>query len=312
MSYEMFSCPKKKDRAKARPQNPLTIISVTETNIFEECACITVSHERSLYVTKDFIVTHNTSAMLQTAYNNAFVARKRVVIFSLEMTKDELLEKLYCFHVGIDSDTWVKMSSQTKLREIQIFTAYIISNRIELIIDDECTNILTIANRAKALSSEKHVDLFCIDYIQLIDCSLVNRNKSDEIEMIMNVMKKQVASKLKSIVIALSQMGKKIEQENYRLPILADLLNGGAIEATSTSVYFLHAVSTAVRHYFDEDGHIPNNGETLFIAQKARYGKKGILKTWFAGGMNKFVTTHEEFIKTQEEVREKCQHFLKN
>lgn len=253
-----------------------------------------------------------TSAMLQSAYGNAFVERKRVCIFSLEMTEFELLEKLYCRHYGIDSSTWLKMPPDKKLKEIRAFKAFQIANKIDLIIDTECENINAIVNRATVINSQKKIDLICIDYIQLVDSGLINRTTAEEIEHIMKTIKKKLAMKLKTVVIALSQMNKKLEQEGYRMPILADLLNGGAIEAASTSVYFLHSVSPMVRKYFDDEGQLENKGETLFVAQKARFGQKGILKLWFAGGVNIFVKDFDEYERIKSEVAQKCQHYLTN
>lgn len=293
------------------PKN-IRIVKVEKTDIFEECACIAVSHERSLYVAGDYIMTHNTSIALQSLHFNAFTQKKRVAIFSLEMSAYEVLEKMYCYHNLIDSQTYIKMKPEKKLKEIQKFEAYLVANEIEFIIDDECKTLSAILNRTKVLNAQKKLDLVCIDYIQLIEASLSNRNKADEIELIMNSIKNDIAMKYKCVVITLSQMSKALEKEGYRFPILADLLNGGAIEAASTSVYFLHSVPTNIRRFFDDEGCMQNNGEHLFVAHKVRYGQKGILKMWFAGGANKFVKDYSERENILAEVEKRCQAFMKN
>ncbi len=252
------------------------------------------------------------SIALQILHYNSFNKKKRVAIFSLEMSGYELLEKMYCFHHLIDSQTYIKMKPEKKLKEIQKFEAYLVANEIEFIIDDECKTLSSILNRVKVLNAQKKVDLVCIDYIQLIEASLSNRNKADEIELIMNSIKNDIAMKYKCVVITLSQMSKALEKEGYRFPILADLLNGGAIESASTSVYFIHSVPTNIRRFFDDEGTMQNNGEHLFVAHKVRYGQKGILKMWFAGGANKFVRDFSEREKILSEVEKRCQDFMKN
>ena len=144
------------------PRNIL-IANIEETGIFEECACISVSHERNLYVAGDYIMTHNTSIAIQILHHNSFLKKKRIAIFSLEMSGYELLEKMYCFHHLIDSQTYIKMKPEKKLKEIQKFEAYLVANEIEFIIDDECKTLSSILNRVKVLNAQKKVDLVCID-----------------------------------------------------------------------------------------------------------------------------------------------------
>ncbi len=251
-----------------------------------------------------------TSMVIQTAYHNAFIKKKRVLLFSLEMQEFEILEKFYCRHTGINSDTWLKMNLKVKLKEMQKFKAYIVAQGIDLIIDDQCTNLDSMISRINALMSQKHIELVCIDYIQLISAENSRKSRNEEIETIMNTLKNKTATEHKTVVILLSQLSKSLEKEGSRLPVLADLLASGAIEATSTSVYFLHRVDEIARAYFDDQGTVKNNGETMVLIKKARYGKTGEVLTWFIGGVNIFVKTKQEHDEVIKRMNLKCQQML--
>lgn len=237
-----------------------------------------------------------TSLMIQAAYHNAFIEKKRVVIFSLEMTNIELLEKIYCRHANIDSEIWLKMDKKVKLKEMQVFKSFIIANHIDLIVDEQCHELESIVNRAAALNAQKPIDLICIDYAQLI-----TGGKSEDLRVVlvraMKTIKNHVAKKLNTVVMLLSQIGKDVEKQNNRIPVLADLMESSAIEQVAASAFFLHSVSPNLRSTFDDEGHIPNNGETLIVINKSRFGRVGILPMWFAGGVNLFVEKLQELIQ---------------
>ena len=113
----------------------------------------------------------------------------------------------------------------------------------------------------------------------------------------MNTIKNHVAKKLNTVVMLLSQIGKDVEKQNNRIPVLADLMESSAIEQVAASAFFLHSVSPNLRSTFDDEGHIPNNGETLIVINKSRFGRVGILPMWFAGGVNLFVEKLQELIQ---------------
>ena len=251
-----------------------------------------------------------TSLMIQAAYYNAFIKKKRVVIFSLEMSKEELLEKLYCRHIGINSKAWLKIAPMVRIKELQIFEAYVVAQGIDLLIDEKAFSIDEIVLRTSALTKQKHVDLVCIDYVQLIQTSNNKRSKHGELLEIMNTIKVDIAKKQETAVIALSQVSKSLEKEGYRMPSLADLRESGSIEDTGSSVYFLHQVDPSIRLYFDERGEIKNDGQTLVSIQKARFGEKGIIQVWFVGGVNMFVKTKQERDMVIQQMNLKCQQIL--
>ena len=251
-----------------------------------------------------------TSLMIQAAYYNAFIKKKRVVIFSLEMSEDELLEKIYCRHIGINSETWLRIKPMVRIKEMQIFKAYIVAQGIDLLIDEKAFSIDEIVLRTSVLTKQKHIDLVCVDYVQLVQTSNNKRSKHGELLEIMNTLKVNIAKKQETAIILLSQISKSLEKEGHRIPTLADLRESGSIEDTGTSVYFLHQVDPSIRLYFDERGEIKNDGQTLVVIQKARFGEKGIVQVWFAGGVNIFVKTKQERDEIVEKMNTKCRQLL--
>lgn len=235
----------------------------------------------------DFIVIAARPSMGKTAFclniaEHAGVTKKKpVAVFSLEMSKEQLLQRLICSYSGIDSQKlrtgkglsssdWDKISfSIGKLSEAPIF------------IDD--TPVVTVMDvRAKARrmkSKEKGLSLIIVDYLQLMKGN--SDNRVQELSEISRGLK-TLARELEVPVIGLSQLSRGVESRNNKRPMLSDLRESGAIEQDADLVLFLY------RHEYYEPDDIDNKGICEVIIAKQRNGPTGTVKLAFHAATTRF------------------------
>lgn len=195
-----------------------------------------------LFLLNDGTVTHNTSFMLSLA-RNASLENNKIGIFSLEMSSDQLVERLLSAESDInnrklklgrlDDQEWQNLKDHaSKLAKANI------------IIDDCCSlNILQLQNKARQMKLEMDVNLFIIDYLQLmsgISDGNKTRNREQEISSISRGLK-AIAKELNTPFIALSQLSRAVESRGGpKKPQLSDLRESGSLEQDSDLVLFLY------------------------------------------------------------------------
>jgi replicative DNA helicase len=223
-----------------------------------------------------------TALALNLVMEAAIKQKKSVGIFSLEMSKESLVNRMLCAHAQIDSNRlktgnlhdndWKKlMRSLAKLDEAKIFI-------------DDTASITGMEVRAKArrIQAEKGLDLLVIDYLQLMQGSRSrSENRTQEISEISRQVK-AIARELKVPVIALSQLSRSIEQRNDKIPKLSDLRESGEIEQTADLVMFIH------REDFYDHQNAGVNSLTDVIVAKHRNGPTGKCQLVFQKEITKF------------------------
>ena len=183
------------------------------------------------------IVVHNTSLALNIAQNLAVKYKRPVGFFSLEMSKEELVDRLLVAQADIDA--WKLKTG--KLDE-EDFTK--LSNAMgelaeaPLFIDDTpALSILEMRTKARRLQVESGVELIVVDYLQLARSRQLE-NRVQEVSEISQGLK-NLAREIKVPVLAISQLSRAVEQRGTRKPQLADLRESGSIEQDSDVVMFL-------------------------------------------------------------------------
>ena len=225
-----------------------------------------------------------TAFALNIAANAAIKAKIPVAIFSLEMSKDQLVTRMLSSETGIDSnklktgkmeeDDWIKLSEGLgPLSESEIY-----------IDDTPGISITEIRNKCRKLKLEKNIGLVIVDYLQLISDSNIRKNGSreEEISKISRSLK-IIAKELNVPVIALSQLSRAPEQrkDDHR-PMLSDLRESGAIEQDADIVMFLYRDD-----YYNEESEKKNIAE--IILAKHRSGSTGTIELLWLGNYTKFV-----------------------
>jgi replicative DNA helicase len=181
------------------------------------------------------------SALAMAFARNAAVAQKaKVAVFSLEMSSDQLAQRLLASEANVDS-TRLRLGEHTEAEERRIMHAMGVLAGCDIFIDD--TAVLTVGDmrgKVMRLQREHGLDLLVIDYLQLMQGSMGrNDNRVQEISLISRTLK-TVARELNVPVVALSQLSRAVESRTPHIPMLSDLRESGSIEQDADVVMFIY------------------------------------------------------------------------
>jgi replicative DNA helicase len=231
-----------------------------------------------------------TSLALNVAEHAAVHEGKVVGIFSLEMSKEQLVLRLLSSVANIDSQR-LRTGFLEELDFTRLAPAMNALAEAPIYIDDT-PNISTMELRTKArrLQAETGLDLIIVDYLQLMQSSVQSRdaNRVQEVSDISRGLK-GLARELQVPVVALSQLSRQTEMRESREPRLSDLRESGALEQDSDLVIFLWREKERGADDQDQEGEVIN----LRLA-KHRNGPTGETKLWFRKRQTRFVSYAEE------------------
>lgn len=193
----------------------------------------------------DLVIVAGRPGMGKTAFalniveNAALRDSMSAAIFSLEMSKEQLAQRMLCSVAGVDGqrlrtgflkeDDWPKLSfALGKLSEASIFV-------------DDTPSISVMEMRAKArrIKAEHRLDLIVVDYLQLMVGRGKTESRQQEVSEISRSLK-QLARELEVPILALSQLSRAVEQRTEKIPSLADLRESGSLEQDADVVIFLY------------------------------------------------------------------------
>ena len=216
-----------------------------------------------------------TAFVLNIAQHVAFKANKSVAIFSLEMSKEQLVNRLFALEAQVDAQSLRTGNLKDSDWEKLIESAGTIG-RSNLIIDDTPgISISELRSKCRKYKLEHGLDLIIIDYLQLMTGRVGGRSESrqQEISEISRALK-GVARELNVPVIALSQLSRAVEQRPDHRPMMSDLRESGAIEQDADVVLFIYRDD-----YYNKDTELKNVAE--IIIAKQRNGAIGTINlTW--------------------------------
>lgn len=221
-----------------------------------------------------------TAFALNVAQHAAVREKKVTAIFSLEMSKDQLVNRMVCSEAMVDAQK-VRTGSLEDEEWSKISLGAVILSEAPIYIDD--TPGITVADmRAKCrkLKMEKGLDLIMIDYLQLMSGSGKNESRQQEISDISRSLK-SLAREMQAPVIALSQLSRACESRADHRPMLSDLRESGAIEQDADVVMFLYR-----DEYYNPDTEYKNQGEVIIAKQ--RNGPTGTVNLVWLGQYTKF------------------------
>lgn len=208
-----------------------------------------------------------------------------VMIFNLEMSKEQLVKRMLSSESEIDSmkinnanieqEEWIKMAdASNRLADLPIY------------IDD--TPVLTpseIRAKCRKAKLEKNIGLVIIDYLQLMESKTANGSRQQEISEISRGLK-ILAKELDVPVIALSQLSRATESRADHRPMLSDLRESGSIEQDADIVMFLHR-----EDYYDKETEKKNVAEVIIA--KNRHGETGTVELAWLGKYTKFANLYK-------------------
>lgn len=220
--------------------------------------------------------------VLNIAANAALKANVPVVIFNLEMSKEQLVNRMLCSEAMVDSNK-VRTGKIEEEDWIKLATALGPLSEAPIYIDDTPgISIMEIRAKCRKLKMEKNIGLVIIDYLQLVQGSgKRNASREQEISEISRSLK-ILAKELDVPVIALSQLSRAAEQRQDHRPMLSDLRESGAIEQDADIVMFLYRDD-----YYNENSEKKNIAEVTLA--KHRSGSTGTVELLWLGNYTKFV-----------------------
>lgn len=228
-----------------------------------------------------------TALAINIAVNAAIHNDARVGIFSLEMSKEQLVQRMIASvaQVGLGKVINGNLSEEEWL---DVIGAMAPLSQADIHIDDTAgLTLLEMRAKTRRLAIEKPVDLILIDYLQLMESDGRRENRQQEISAISRGLK-ALAREIDCPVLALSQLSRAPEQRPNHRPMLSDLRESGAIEQDADVVMFLYRDD-----YYNEDSEFQNIGEV--IISKHRNGPTGTVELAWMPEFTKFVN-REKFI----------------
>lgn len=227
-----------------------------------------------------------TAFALNMAQNVGFTGR-HVAIFSLEMSKEQLADRLVCASMGINS--WKLQKGELSDDEFsQIGGALEKLSKSNIYIDDSAAmGLMEIKSKCRRLKLESRLDLVVIDYLQLMSSGTAafsgNGNRTQEISEISRGIK-LLARELDVPVIALSQLSRAVESRTTKEPILSDLRESGSIEQDADIVMMMYRED----YYVEVAEGDMNKGLTSIFVRKNRNGPVGQVDLKFDSQYMKF------------------------
>ncbi len=230
-----------------------------------------------------------TTFVLNIAQNVAIKEKVPVAIFSLEMSKDQLMQRMLCSEAEIDTQRLNTGNMQQKDWE-KLANAMNSFAEAPIYIDDTsgCTLTDVRAKCRKLKMAEQGLGLIVIDYLQLMEGS----GREDRMQQISAISRglKTLARELDVPVIALSQLSRQVESRTDKRPMLSDLRESGAIEQDADIVIFIYRDEYYRKAEDEEEEAIKaaSKGESEIIIAKHRNGPVGTVKLLFQGNITKF------------------------
>ena len=228
-----------------------------------------------------------TAFALNLATNAALRGNAPVAIFSLEMSKDQLVNRILCSEAMVDSnkvrtgkldeDDWVKLAGAIgPLSEAEMY-----------IDDTPGISVMEIRTKCRKLKMEKNIGLVVIDYLQLVQGNKRTASREQEISEISRSLK-ILAKEINVPVIALSQLSRAVEQRPDHRPMLSDLRESGAIEQDADIVMFLYRDD-----YYNKESEKKDIAEVIIAKQRG--GQTGTVELLWMGNYTKFVNLERRF-----------------
>lgn len=221
-----------------------------------------------------------TGLALSIAKNAAQTHKKHVAIFSLEMSNEQLVQRLISQETGIDSQRL--RTGKLEEQEWPLFTHAIeVMSDTRIFLDDTpAITPLQLRTKCRRLHLEYRLDLIIIDYLQLMSGDTRNDNRVQEVSYISRNLK-ILARELNVPVMAAAQLSRAVEQRSDKRPVLSDLRESGSLEQDADIVMFIY------RPEVYEDDPAKENVAEIIVA-KHRNGPVGSVQLIFRKNLAKF------------------------
>ena len=203
-----------------------------------------------------------TSFALNVALNVAKSEKKTVAVFSLEMSREQLVNRMLCSEAMIDAQK-LRTGELEENDWAELINAMGPLSEAPIYIDDTPgVTPMEVRSKCRRLKVEKGLGLIVIDYLQLMSGNSRNDSRQQEISEISRSLK-AIAREMEAPVIALSQLSRACEQRADHRPMLSDLRESGAIEQDADVVMFLYRDD-----YYNKDSEMKDMAEVIIAKQR--------------------------------------------
>ncbi len=233
----------------------------------------------------DMVIVAARPSMWKTAFalnlaQNIWYKKKSVAIFSLEMSKEQLTDRMIASAMGIDS--WKLGKGELEDVEFaKIWEAMEKLSQADIYIDDSAGgNLIDLKSKCRRLKIESWLDMIIIDYLQL----MTNGNSLNRVQEVSEISRgiKSLARELDVPIIALSQLSRAVESRPNKQPVLSDLRESGSIEQDADIVMMMYR-----EDYYDEFSE--KKWLTEIFIRKNRNGPTGTVQLMFNKNNQKFL-----------------------
>ncbi|MFH2118296.1 MAG: replicative DNA helicase, partial [Candidatus Paceibacterota bacterium] len=215
-----------------------------------------------------------TAFALNIAHNAAVLHKKKIGFFSLEMSKEELVDRLLVSQADIDA--WKLKTGRLDQQDfLKLSDAMGVLAEAQIFVDDTPgMSIYEMRTKARKLTTEHNVDLLIVDYLQLAH----GRTQDNRVQEVAEISQglKNIARELRVPVLALSQLSRAIESRGEKSPQLSDLRESGSIEQDADVVMFLYHRDDEIRE------------QVSLKISKHRNGALGEIELFFRGDRVRF------------------------
>ncbi len=222
-----------------------------------------------------------TALALNIAVNAAKRYGQRVAFFSLEMSGEQLVQRLLAAETGIDQQRLRLGQINEEEWPLLLEAAQVLSNTLLFIDDTPALSAMELRTKARRVHAEHGLDLIIVDYLQLMRGDVRSENRVQEISYISRALK-GLARELNVPVLALSQLSRAVEARTDKRPVLSDLRESGSIEQDADIVMFIYR-----EEMYDEDTERQNIAD--IIVAKHRNGPTGVVSLYFKKELTKFL-----------------------
>jgi replicative DNA helicase len=233
-----------------------------------------------------------TGFLLSVAKNAALTHKKRVAIFSLEMSNEQVVQRLIAQETGIDSQRL--RTGKIGEHEWPLFTHSIeVFGDTHIYLDDTpAITPLQLRTKCRRLHMEFGLDLVIVDYLQLMGGDTRNDNRVQEVSYISRNLK-VLARELNVPVLAAAQLSRAVEQRSDKRPVLSDLRESGSLEQDADIVMFIYRPDQ-----YEKETDKQNVAE--IIISKHRNGPVGSVELIFRNTLAKFENAATRHLKFNE------------
>ncbi len=222
------------------------------------------------------------SVLLQHALDQAAMSGKVPLLFTAEMTTEEVVERIVCMRARVDANT-AKSGKMTGEDWDRIVKAHGELSNTNFLVDDMPCALTKLCARARSAVISDNVGIILIDYLQLIDCDIKTDNRDGQLSAVCWTLK-NLAKELNVPVVVPSQLSRSIEKREDKTPLLSDLRDGGNQEGHADKVIL---IDNPLPKMWTPGDPLEARRARIVVA-KNRGGKLGTIPVWFTPCWTRF------------------------